>query len=94
MHQGTITLRGRIIAGSPAVIAQNATGDAVCVASHPSDIQRSRIIMASGQQVLEATGSTLCVIDRAVKAQARAAAFAEQGVGVLWMLRIPRQSCH
>ena len=42
--------------------------------------------MASCQQVAEATGSALCVIDRAVNAVALAQAFAEKGLGLLCML--------
>lgn len=86
MHKGTITMLGRIMAGSQAVIAHNETGDAVFVAYHPPDIHMSRIIVAYCQQVMEATGSALFVIDRAVKAQAMASAFDAQGLGVLCML--------
>ena len=46
MHKGKITMRGRIMAGSHAVLAHNETGDAVVVAYHPPDIPMSRIIVA------------------------------------------------
>jgi hypothetical protein len=86
MHKGKITMRGRIMAGSQAVIAHNDTGDAVFVAYHPPDIPMSRIIVAYGQKVMEATGSALFVIDRAVNAQAMASAFDAQGLGLLCLL--------
>ena len=86
MHKGKITMRGRIMAGSQAVIAHNEAGYAVFLAYHPPDIHVSRIIVAYCQQVVEATGSTLFVIDRAVNSLAMAAAFAEQDWGLLCML--------
>ncbi len=85
MHKGKITMRGRIMAGSQAVIAHNEAGYAVFLAYHPPDIHLSRIIVAYCQQVVEATGSTLFVIDRAVNSLAMAAAFAEQDWGLLCM---------
>jgi len=82
MHKGKITMRGRIMAGSQAVIAHNEAGSAVSVASHPPDIHRSRIIVASGHKVVETTGSTVCVIDRVVNSLAMAVAFATQDWGL------------
>ena len=86
MHKGTITMRGRIMAGSQAVIGHHEAGYAVFVASHPPDIHLSRLIVAYGHKVVEATGSTVCVIDRAVNSLALACAFAQQGWGLLCML--------
>jgi len=86
MHKGTITMLGRIMAGSQAVMAHDAAGQAVFVASHPPDIHVSRVILASCQQVALATGSALFVIDRAVNAMALAGAFDAQGLGLLCML--------
>ena len=86
MHKGKITMRGRIMAGSQAVIAHNAAGHAVFVEYHPPDMQVSGLLVAYGHKVIEATGSPLCVIDRAVNSQAMAAAFTKQDWGVLGML--------
>ena len=86
MHQGKITMRGRIMAGSQAVIAHDETGQAVFVAYYPPDMQLSQVIVAYCQQVALATGSALFVIDRAVHAVILAAAFDERGLGVLCML--------
>jgi hypothetical protein len=86
MHKGKITMLGRIMAGSQAVIAHDAMGQAVFVAYYPPDIHVSQIIVAYCQNVAEATGSVLFVIDRAVNAVALAGAFDEQGLGLLCML--------
>jgi hypothetical protein len=85
MHKGKITMLGRIMAGSQAVIAHDEAGQAVFVAYHPPDIHLSRVIVAYCQKVAEATGSALFVIDRAVNSVALACAFNDQGLGLLCM---------
>ena len=86
MHKGKITMLGRIMAGSQAVIAHDDAGQAVFVAYDPPDLHVSQIIVAYCQQVALATGSALFVIDRAVNAVALAGAFDDQGLGLLCML--------
>ncbi len=86
MHKGKITMLGRIMAGSQGVIAHDDTGQAVFVAYYPPDIHVSQVIVAYCQQVAEATGSALFVIDRAVNSVALAHAFADQDLGLLCML--------
>jgi hypothetical protein len=86
MHKGKITMRGRIMAGSQAVMAHNEAGYAVFVAYHPPDIHLSRLIVAYCHKVVEATGSTVFVIDRAVNSLAVAVAFTQQDWGLLCML--------
>jgi hypothetical protein len=86
MHKGKITMRGRIMAGSQAVIAHDETGQAVFVAYYPPDMHLSQVIVAYCQQVALATDSALFVIDRAVNAVALAAAFDERGLGLLCRL--------
>jgi len=86
MHKGKITMLGRIMAGSQAVIAHNEAGQALFVAYYPPDLHLSQVIVAYCQQVALATGSTLFVIDRAVNAVAVARAFDAQGLGLLCML--------
>src|SRR2546428_12423740 len=77
------------MAGSQAVMAHTAAGSAVFVAYHPPDIHRSRLIVASWHTVVEATGRTVCVIDRAVNSLAMAVAVAKQDWGVLCLLDDP-----
>jgi len=86
MHKGKITMLGRIMAGSQAVIAHDEAGQAVFVAYYPPDIHVSKIIVAYCQKVAEATGSALFVIDRAVNAVALARAFHDHDLGLLCML--------
>jgi hypothetical protein len=86
MHKGKITMRGRIMAGSQALIAHNEAGHAVFVEYHPPDIHVSRVIVPYCQHVVAATGSTVFVIDRAVNSLPMARAFAEQDWGLLCML--------
>ena len=86
MHKGTITMLGRMMAGSQAVIAHDEAGQALFVASSPPDLPLSQGIVAYCQKGVEAPGPALVVIDRAVNAVAMARAFDAQGFGVLSML--------
>jgi hypothetical protein len=86
MHKGKITMRGRIMAGSQAVISHDESGQAVYVAYYPPDLHVSQLVLAYCQEVALATGSDLFVIDRAVNSKAMAQAFDEAGLGLLCML--------
>jgi len=86
MHKGKIIMRGRIMAGSQAVIAHDEAGQALFVAYYPPDVHVSQVIVAYCAKVAEATGPALFVIDRAVNAVAMARAFDDQDLGLLCML--------
>jgi hypothetical protein len=86
MHKGKITMLGRIMAGSQAVIAHDEAGQALFVAYYPPDVHVSQVIVAYCAQVAEATGTALFVIDRAVNAVAMARAFDDKDLGLLCML--------
>jgi hypothetical protein len=86
MHKGKITMLGRIMAGSQAVITHDAAGQGLFVAYHPPDQHLSQFIVDYCQQVTLATGASVLVIDRAVNALALARAFDHQGFGLLCML--------
>ena len=86
MHKGKITMLGRIMAGSQAVITHSDTGHALFVEYHPPDMQLSHVVVDYCQKVALATGTSLFVIDRAVNAVAIARAFDDQGLGLLCML--------
>jgi hypothetical protein len=86
LHQGKLTRLGRMMAGSPAVIAPDAMGQAGCVEYHPPDIPLSQVSVAYGQKVALTTGRALFVIDRAGNSLAMACAFAQQGLGLLGRL--------
>jgi len=86
MHQGKITMLGRIMAGSQAVLAHADAGQAVLVAYDPPAIHVSPVLVAYCQRVALATGHSLVVIDRAVNSVALAEALDEQGLG--WLCRL------
>jgi hypothetical protein len=86
MHKGKITMLGRIMAGSQAVIAHDNAGQAVFVAYYPPDIHVSQVILAYCETVAQATGSAVFVIDRAVNAVTLADAFDAHDLGLLCML--------
>jgi len=86
MHKGKITMLGRIMAGSQAVIAHDEAGQALFVVYYPPDVHLSQVIVAYCEKVAEATGTALFVIDRAVNAVAMARAFDDKGLGLLCML--------
>jgi hypothetical protein len=86
MHKGKITMLGRIMAGSQAVIAHNDAGHALFVAYHPPDLQLSQLIIDYCHKVVRATGTSVFISDRAVNAVALAREFARQAWGVLCML--------
>lgn len=86
MHKGKITMRGRIMAGSQAVISHDESGQGVYVAYYPPDIHLSQLILAYCERVALATGCELFVIDRAVNSKAMARDFDEAGLGLLCML--------
>jgi hypothetical protein len=86
MHKGKMTMLGRIMAGSQAVIAHDDAGQALFVEYHPPDLHVSQVIVAYCQKVALATGTALFVIDRAVNSVAMARAFDAQDWGLLCML--------
>jgi hypothetical protein len=86
MHKGKSTMLGRLMAGSQAVIAHDEAGHALFVTSYPPDLHLSQVIVEYGQKVVEAIGTALVVIDRAVNSVALARAFEDQGGGLLSML--------
>ncbi len=86
MHKGKITMLGRIMAGSQALITHNETGQGLFVEYYPPDVPLSEVIVGYCQQVGAASASALFVIDRAVNSVALAGVFAEQELGLLSML--------
>ena len=86
MHKGKITMLGRIMAGSQAVITHDDTGQGLFVEYHPPDRHLSQFIIAYCQKVALATGGAVFVIDRAVNSLALARAFDHQDFGLLCML--------
>ncbi len=86
MHKGKITMLGRIMAGSQAVVTHDEHGQARFVEYYPPDIPLLQVIVGYCQEVSELTGSALFVIDRAVNSVALAITFKAHHLGLLSML--------
>ena len=86
MHKGKITMLGRIMAGSQAVIAHDEEGRALFVEYYPPDIHLSHVIEGYCQKVSMASGAEIFVIDREVNSVAMACAFEQKEWGLLSML--------
>jgi hypothetical protein len=86
MHKGKITMLGRIMAGSQAVIAHTQSGQAVFVEYYAPDIRMPRMIVRYCQKVVTATGIEVFVIDREANSVELARSFEHHKLGLLSML--------
>lgn len=86
MHKGKITMLGRIMAGTNAVIAHNEAGLALHVEHYPPDVRMPTMILDYCERTVAVTGIKLFVIDREINAVALATAFAARNWGLLSML--------
>lgn len=86
MHKGKITMLGRIMAGSQAVIAHSEDGRAIFVEYYPPDMRLPQTILDYCEKIVSLTGIDLFVIDREINSVAMACAFKEKGWGLLSML--------
>lgn len=86
MHKGKITMLGRIMAGSEAVVAHTEDGYAMWVEYFPPDTRLPQIILEYCERIVSLTGIDLFVIDREVNSAAMAEAFTNRGWGLLSML--------
>ena len=86
MHKGKITMLGRIMAGSQAVVTHNQDAQGLFVVYYPPDMHLSHVIIAYCQKVVQATGIEVFIIDREVNSLKMAQAFSQKGWGLLSML--------
>ena len=86
MHKGKITMLGRIMAGSQAIVAHIETGHAIYFDYQPPDTRLPKIIIEFCSEIVTLTGIEIFVIDREVNSEAIARAFTEHGWGLLCML--------
>ncbi len=86
MHKGKITMLGRIMPGSQAVVAHIETGQAVYFDYHPPDTRLPSIILDYCAEIAALTGIGIFVIDREVNSLSMARAFTKNGLGLLSML--------
>lgn len=86
MHKGKITMLGRIMAGSQAVVAHDQQGQAVFAEYHPPDMHLSHVIVPYCETISQLTQIRVFIIDREVNSVAMARAFEEKELGLLSML--------
>ncbi len=86
MHKGKITMLGRIMPGSQAVVAHIEDGRAIFFDYQPPDTRLPRIILDFCTEIADLTGIRIFVIDREVNSKAMAREFTERGWGLLSML--------
>jgi hypothetical protein len=86
MHKGKITMLGRIMAGSQAVVAHNENGRAIYVEYQPPDIRLPVMITDYCEHIVVNSGIDIFVIDREINSGAIASEFERRGWGLLSML--------
>ncbi len=86
MHKGKITMLGRIMPGSNAIVAHNENGHSIFVEYQPPDIRLPKIILDYCESIVSLTGINLFVIDREINSVAMASAFDDRKWGLLSML--------
>ncbi len=84
--KGKITMLGRIMAGSQAMVAHDENGHALCVQYYPPDIRMPHFIVDYCRKIAVKTSTEVFVIDREVNSVELAAKFEENGLGLLSML--------
>jgi len=86
MHKGKITMLGRIMAGSQAVVAHTEDGYAIWAEYFTPDTRLPQIILEYCERIVSLTGIDLFVIDREVNSVGMASEFTKRGWGLLSML--------
>jgi hypothetical protein len=86
MHKGKITMLGRIMAGSQAVIAHNEKGHAVFAEYHPPDMRLTNMVLEYCEKIVSTTGIDIFVIDREINSKTTASMFESKEWGLLSML--------
>ena len=86
MHKGKITMLGRIMPGSNAVVGHDENGEALFLEYYPPDVRLTETIVKYCEKVVELTGTKYFVIDREVNSEAIASEFEAREWGLLCML--------
>lgn len=86
MHKGKITMLGRIMSGSNAVISHDEKGRAFFVQYYSPDIHLTETIVDYCQEIVDRTGIDVFIIDREVNSLKIANQFKERKWGLLSML--------
>lgn len=77
MHKGLITMMGRIMPGSKAVLSHNEFGEAIWCDYYPPDIHLKHIIPFYCSEIVQTIGKSVFVIDREVNSVEIARMFVE-----------------
>ena len=86
MHKGKITMLGRIMPGSNAIVAHNEEGQAIFMDYYPPDIRMPSMILEYCEKIVAATDIRNFVIDREINSVRIAREFKDRGWGLLSML--------
>ena len=86
MHKGKITMLGRIMSGSQAIIAHNEAGEALFLDYQPPDIRLPSVIEEYCFKIVEATDISTFVIDREINSVEIARCFEGHNWGLMSML--------
>jgi len=86
MHKGKITMLGRIMSGSNALVAHDDKGRAIYIEYHPPDIHMTSVILDYCKHIRDSAGIELCIIDREVNSLEVALEFDRNDLGLMSML--------
>ncbi|MCI5195335.1 MAG: hypothetical protein D3919_03730 [Candidatus Electrothrix sp. AW5] len=86
MHKGKITMLGRIMPGSNAIVAHNEEGQAIFMDYYPPDIRMPSMILEYCKKIVDATDIRNFVIDREINSVRIANEFKDRDWGLLSML--------
>ena len=86
MHKGKITMLGRVMAGSQAVVSHDDNGHGCFIEYYPPDAQMPQFLIRYCLRVVECTGNKNFVIDRAANSLPLAKEFDKNKIGLLCML--------
>jgi len=86
MHKGKITMLGRIMSGSNALVAHDDKGRAIYIEYHPPDIHMTSVIVDYCKHIRDSAEIELFIIDREVNSLDIALEFDRNGLGLMSML--------
>jgi hypothetical protein len=86
MHKGKITMLGRIMSGSNALVAHDDKGRAIYIEYHPPDIHMTSVILDYCKHIRDSAGIELFIIDREVNSLEIALEFDRNDLGLMSML--------
>ena len=86
LHKGKITMLGRVMAGTNAVIAHDEKGESLLAELYSPDFHMNEFILEYCQQIVSHSGIEQFVIDREINSVEMATAFESKRWGLLSML--------